>query len=89
MESLVHSYLSKFFEIKTNEEANSKISWLVYDGIYSKNYDGYRNVIKAGALIKELMVIFFIDSYKAMVYITKWSELEKENIDLTHYWKHS
>jgi hypothetical protein len=85
MESLVHRYLSNYFEVKTNEEANSKISWLVYDGIYPKSYDGYRQGISAANLINELIRVFNINASMATTYIKNWSASEKKDVDLTHY----
>jgi hypothetical protein len=87
MESIVQSYLSRHFEVKTNEEANTKISWLVYDGIYPKHYDGCRNVISASNLIKELILVFNIKTNQAINNIKEWSVLAKKDVDLGHYWR--
>jgi len=80
MESLVHSYLSKHFEIKTSDAGN--------DGIYLKsNTRRDRAPYYHITFLRDIAKIFGMDDVKIIKsYTNSWSISIKEDVNLKFYW---
>jgi len=79
MESIVHSYLSEHFEIKTSDVGN--------DGIYLKkdtrrDRAPYYHII----FLREVATIFGLDVKTIKKYTNAWSIVHKNDVNLRFYW---
>jgi hypothetical protein len=80
MQNIVHSYLSKHYEIATSEVGN--------DGIYLKSDTReYRIPTYGDKLVKELVTIFCLEDSLLKTYIDVWAVSIKKDVDLEFYWK--
>lgn len=79
MQKLVHSYLTRYYEIDTSEVGN--------DGIYSlTDTRKHRAPIYGDRLIKELVTIFCYSEDLVKDYIVDWAISIKSDINLVFYW---
>ena len=80
MQNIVHSYLSKHYEVATSEVGN--------DGIYLKSDTREHRIPTYGdKLVKELVTIFCLEDGLLKTYIDVWAVSIKKDIDLEFYWK--
>ena len=80
MQIIVHSYLSKHYEIATSEVGN--------DGIYLKSDTREHRIPTYGdKLVKELVTIFCLEAEELKSYINVWAISIKKDVDLEFYWK--
>jgi len=88
MENILHSYLSKLYEIRTSDVGNDGI-YLITDNNRIR-YDKYwfrSPPYSWGKLIKELVVIFSLDEVTLEKIVDKWSLNQKISVNLTFYKK--
>lgn len=87
MESLIHSYLSANYEIKSTEETSKKISVFCYDAIFYKADDSkIKDPIYGEKLLSELCLIFFIEEAEAKTHVEAWAISINKCVSLDHYW---
>ena len=77
MEIHVHSYLSRYFEIKANEEGNDCVYYLD---------DKSTDQIYGQKLVKELFTVFGATEDESKEFVNTWALKVNPKIDLKFYW---
>ena len=80
MEKFIHSYLSNTYYIETSDVGN--------DGIYEKaDTRRWKAPINGDRLLKELVLIFYIDEVQLKNHVEDWAKTIKSDVDLDWFWK--
>jgi hypothetical protein len=77
MEIHVHSYLSRYFEIKPNEEGTDCVYYLD---------DKSTDLIYGEKLVKELTTVFGITKDESKEFINSWALKVNPKVNLEFYW---
>jgi hypothetical protein len=77
MEIHVHSYLSRYFEIKPNEEGTDCVYYLD---------DKTNDLIYGERLVKELTTVFGITKDESKEFINSWALKVNPKVNLEFYW---
>ena len=79
MEKHIHKYLSSQYFIKTSNVGN--------DGIYTINDTKlYPFPVYGSKLIKELILLFYVDELTLTNYINSWAVSQKPDVNLDWFW---
>ena len=87
MESYIHKYLTRHYELSTTEESSKKLTLLVTYGIYYREDNKIKSEIENDRLLKELGDVFGITEAKAKAYVNNWAKSITKKADLKPYWE--
>jgi hypothetical protein len=87
MESYIHKYLTRHYELSTTEESSKKLTLIVTYGIYYREDSKIKSEIENYRLLKELVEVFGITEAKAKAYVNNWAKSITKKADLKPYWK--
>jgi hypothetical protein len=80
MEKHIHKYLSSEYFVKASNVGN--------DGIYSINDTNiYHFPVYGSKLIKELILLFYVDELMITKFINSWAVSQKPDVNLDWYWE--
>jgi hypothetical protein len=87
MESYIHKYLTRHYELSTTEESSKKLTLIVTYGIYYREDSKVKSEIENYRLLKELGDVFGITEAKAKAYVNNWAKSITKKADLKPYWE--
>lgn len=80
MEKYIHNYLSSTYFVKTSKIGN--------DGIYLiDDVNLYPYPVYGNKLIKELVLVFYLDEVSLKASINTWAITQKPDVDLGFFWE--
>jgi hypothetical protein len=80
MDKHIHKYLSSVYFVKTSKIGN--------DGIYAINdLNLYPYPVYGNKLIKELVLLFYLDEVTLKTSINTWAITQKPDVDLGFFWE--
>jgi hypothetical protein len=87
MESIIHKYLTRHYELSSSEEASKKLRLTVTYGIYHREQTewGKKEAYNVD-LLDEIEKIFGVDELKAKAYVNNWAKSINRKINLSEYW---
>lgn len=88
MESYIHKYLTRHYELSSSEEASKKLRLVITYGIYPIHNESAwgRQEIHNVDLLDELEKVFGISELKAKAFVNNWAKSINKQVKLNEYW---
>lgn len=87
MEQIIYEYLSLTYEIGSTTENSKSITLLQYDAIFKRSGSIGKEMVYGDKLLKELVLLFYIDEVTLKKYVNSWARGLKKKLDLEWFWK--